>query len=423
METLKKFKDERAVKLSELKEIAKKMDSASEEEIAKFDTLEKEIETLNDNIKRLEKAEMFNIGAAEKSHKSPEQKAAKSYSLVKAIREGLSGNLTGLEKEMAQEANREASKSGLSTSGAVQIPSFLVNSNQKAISVGSEGVDLVPTDLSNQIIPVLRPKLQTQALGAQVLTGLTGDIDLPRGTADTASVWEGENDPNASSDPTFDKLSLSPNRLGAFTTISKQLIVQSAPSIEQYVRQSLEFSIAKALDLAAINGSGASNQPTGILNTTGIGDVALGTNGGVPTFGSIVDLESAVAVDNADMGALNYLTTPQIRGLLKQTVKESGQASYVFESDNTMNGYNAAVSTQVPSTLTKGTSSGNCHAIVFGNWNELLIGQWAGLDIVVDPYSLAKNAQIQLIVNSWWDIKLKHAQSFAAIKDALLVAP
>ena len=422
METLKKFKDERAIKLSELKEIAEKMDSATEQEIAKFDNLEKEIEGLDSQIKRLEKAQSLNIQTAQKNHMTPEKKAAKSYSIVKAIREGINGSLTGLEKEMSDEATREASQSGLNTAGAVQIPSFLVNTSQKAVTVAGEGTDLVPTDLSNEIIPVLRPMLQTRALGAQVLSGLTGNVDLPRGTADSVATWEGENDANAESDPTFNKLSLTPNRLGAFTTVSKQLIVQSSPDIEAYVRRSLEFAIAKGIDLAAINGSGSGNQPTGILNTAGIGSVALGTNGGVPTFGSIVDLESQVAADNADFGALNYLLDPQMRGLLKQTVKESGQASYVFESDNTMNGYNAAVSTQIPNNLVKGTSS-DCRAIIFGNWNELIIGQWAGVDLVVDQYSLAKNAQIQLIVNTWWDIKLRHAESFAAIKDGLLVAP
>jgi HK97 family phage major capsid protein len=133
----------------------------------------------------------------------------------------------------------------------------------------------------------------------------------------------------------------------------------------------------------------------------------------------MVDLETAVAEDNALMGNLAYLTTPGIKGALKKAVKESGQASYVFEGDNSINGYNAYVSSSMPSALTKGTSS-DCHAIVFGNFSELIIAQWAGVDIVVDPYSLSKNAKIQLVVNAWYDIAVRHAASFAAMKDALV---
>ena len=90
------------------------------------------------------------------------------------------------------------------------------------------------------------------------------------------------------------------------------------------------------------------------------------------------------------------------------------------QRDSGLNGYNAEVSTNVPSDLDKGTSTGVCHAMIFGNWEDLLIGQWGGLDLVVDPYTKAKNAQIELVVNSWWDIAVRHPESFAAMQDALI---
>ena len=260
----------------------------------------------------------------------------------------------------------------------------------------------------------------TQALGATVLTGLMGNVDFPRNDADATAVWEGENDANAETSPTFDRIQFSPKRLGAFTDISKQLMVQSSLDVEAFVRRRLSFAIAKALDSAAINGSGTAPEPRGILNTSGIGSVVGGTNGAVPDWADIVDLETEVAIDDADLGRLAYLTTPGIRGKLKKTLVDSGSGIFIWGTNSTeINGYRAAVSTQIPSTLTKGSAS-NCHAIIFGNWEELLIGQWAGVDIVVDPYSGAKNALVTLVVNSWWDVAVRHPASFAAMKDALV---
>ena len=142
------------------------------------------------------------------------------------------------------------------------------------------------------LIPFLDPRLQTEALGATVLRNLSGNIDFPRNDAAAAATWEGETDANAETSPTFDRIQLTPNRLGAFTDISKQVLVQSSIDMENFIRRRLEVAIRNAVDLAAINGSGASNQPTGILNTSGIGDVAGGTNGAVPTFANIIALEN-----------------------------------------------------------------------------------------------------------------------------------
>ena len=213
---------------------------------------------------------------------------------------------------------------------------------------------------------------------------------------------------------------MTPNRLGAKTHISKQLLAQSSISVEQFVRNDLDTAVRIAVDYAAINGSGSGNVPEGILNVTGIGNVAGGTNGLLPTFDHIIDLETAVSVDNADIGALAYLTTPGIKGALKKAKTDSGSGLFVWGQDaQTLNGYRAAVSTQVPSDLVKGSSS-DAHAIIFGNWNDLILASWGGFDIVVDPYTLATQATVRVIVNSWWDMAVRHPESFAAMKDALI---
>jgi len=221
---------------------------------------------------------------------------------------------------------------------------------------------------------------------------------------------------------------MSPNRLGAFTNISKQLLVQSSIDVENFVRNRLSEAINRALDYALINGDNSTQPFFGILNTAGIGSVPIGTDGGPLTYKHIIDLETALATDNADFGTLAYLTTPGVRGFLKNTEKASGTAQFVWNDGappvgqqgirtDLLNGYRAYVSTQVPNNLTKGGGT-NLHSVIFGNFAEMLIGQWAGLDVVVDPYSSSKNALVTIVVNSWWDAAVRHAASFAAIKDA-----
>lgn len=427
----------RAGKLDALKAITAAAGAGvlTDEQRSQAQTLQKEIEGIDSDIASAEMVEAEEIRQAEETArqrrtkaetKTPEEKAAKQYSLLRAIRTVADGKqLDGLEKEMQDEALKEFRASNITPSGTLQVPRFIASPERRDMTAGTTtaGGYTVPTELA-ELIPILQPRLAVQQAGATMLTGLTGNIDFPRNDADAAAVWEGENDANAETSPTFDRLQMSPNRLGAFTDISKQLMVQSSIDVENFIRRRLNFAIAKALDYALINGDGSTIPITGILNTSGIGSVAIGTDGGAPLWSHIVGLETEVAVDDADMGTLSYLTTPGVRGKLKQTEKASSTGQFVWENDNpgmvqmgSLNGYRAFASTQVPKTLTKGSGT-NLHAIIFGNFAELMVGQWAGIDLVVDPYSGAKNALVTLVVNSWWDAAVRHAASFSAVKDA-----
>jgi len=431
---LRQQKDAKLAELRGVMETAKGRAFTAEER-EKSKGLEKEISDLSEDIRLAELAEAEERMAAEREagkreargqrggEEGEQKKIAAQYSILRAIRLAAQNKaLDGLEAEMHQEAEREARAAGRETSGNVLVPGMLMRvPERRDLNVGTTtaGGFTVQTEIG-ELIPVLEPRLMTRELGATVLTGLTGNIDFPRNDADAAAVWEGENDANAETSPTFDRIQMSPKRLGAFTDISKQLMVQSSFDVEAFVRRRLSFAIAKALDTAAINGSGTAPEPRGILNTSGIGSVVGGTNGAVPDWADIVDLETEVSVDDADMGRLAYLTTPGIRGKLKKTLVDSGSGIFIWGVNaREINGYRAEVSTIVPSNLVKGSAS-NCHAIIYGNWEELVIGQWAGVDIVVDPYSGAKNALVTLVVNSWWDVAVRHAQSFAAMKDALV---
>lgn len=402
----------------------------TEDEQTRFDSLTSEIEALDVNIEREEKIEKqeVRIASMKQPTKTPEQKINRNYSFVKAIRETAEGNLTGLEREIHEEAVREAKTKGHSVMG-LGIPAFMMSPmsreemlNRTTLTVGTAATagNAVPTYLEG-IIPALRPRLKTIELGATLYENLTGNLSIVRNAGGRAAAWEGETDAGAESNDTYEKINLTPNRLGAYTVMTKQLLFQNSVGVERDARASLENAIATAIDAAAINGLGSSNQPLGILGQTGIGDVAGGTNGAVPTWANIVGLETAVAVDNADFGKLAYLTTPGIKGLLKQTPKVASTDSMIWDINSSMiNGYNSMTSTNVPSTLTKGSSGAVCHAIIYGDWSSLLIANWNGLDLVIDPYSGASTNVLKIYVNSWWDVDVKHVESFAAMKDALL---
>ena len=121
------------------------------------------------------------------------------------------------------------------------------------------------------------------------------------------------------------------------------------------------------------------------------------------------------------MGSLAYLTNPKVRGLLKTTLKANGVPGFIWEN-NELNGYPARVSNLVPSDLTKGTAASKCSAIMFGDWSQLWILQWGGLDLIVDPYTLADQGAYRVVLNAYHDIHVRRPEAFAAIKDALTEA-
>ncbi len=339
---------------------------------------------------------------------------ARQFSFAKFFREiDSEEGLTGVEAEMATLAKEEATRCGVTLKG-FGIPSFVLNSRAfdgMTAAAPTDGGMLISTTL--QYHEALKARLCLSSAGAQFISGLVGNIDVITGKAITAS-WEGENDEVGASKKHFTKRTLSPKRLALDVPISKQLIAQSSWDVEKMILDSILAAHAEAIESAAINGSGV-KQPTGILNTIGIGSVEMGTNGAAPTFKSMVDLETNVSVNNADLGALAYITTSKVRGSLKTTLKASGVSGYIWEN-NEVNGYKALASNIVPSNIVKGSGT-NLSAAIFGNFSDLLICQWGGLEVLVDPFTLKKEGAIEVTLNAYHDVFLRNVESFAAIKD------
>ena len=221
---------------------------------------------------------------------------------------------------------------------------------------------------------------------------------------------------------TFDQVTMSPKVVGCFSKFSHLMQLQSTPQIETLIRNDFVLKIAEAIDLAAIAGTGSGNQPTGILNTTGIGSVAGGTNGAAPTLDNMLDLKAAVAVENADLPNSGFLTNSKVEAVLGK-LKDSNGAYHLspFGSDigrQQIASRRLLVSNQVPSNLTKGTGS-NLSAILFGHFPDLLIGMFGELEILTDPYTSFQSGTVAVRALQAVDIAVRHAESFAAMQDAI----
>src|SRR5699024_7907609 len=234
--------------------------------------------------------------------------------------------------------------------------------------------------LGASFIDALRARSLIMNLGPTLMPGLTADVSIPRLATAATSYWiAGDgSDGLTESTPTFDAVTLSPKTLGALVKLSRKMILQSDPDAEMLVRNDLAQVIAGAIDKAAMQGSGATNEPTGIVNVTG---VSSGTfTAAAPTFAEVVAMESALLGDNVDASAAAYLTTPTLAGSLKTTEQASGSnGAMIWQAGQqpgfgVVNGLRAAATKHVPT-----------GKVILGNWADLIIGMWGGVDIEVNP--------------------------------------
>ncbi len=358
-----------------------------------------------------------------------EEKDLSKFSLLKvhnAVANGRSPD--GLEGEMAALAMTEASRSGAQIQG-VGVPivalaalrnRFRNDMTATGGSNGNQGGTMIATDLRGLIAP-LYSKTVLASLGASILTGLVGNISIPTIADTTEQTEKSENADADEVSAATGSVSLTPHRLPVVMDLSKQLLIQSSTDVEAFVNRHLITKAGIRIDRMAIHGSNASNQPQGIIGTSGLGSVAGGTNGLAPTWAHIVALETAVAVADADVGSINYLTNPKVRGKLKTTEKfATSNGMAIWEPGNTLNGYGVGVTNVVSSTLTKGGSGAVCSAIIYGNFQDLIIAGWGGVDVErVTDRANAIAGLTSIVVTLFYSSVVQRAASFAAMLDAL----
>ena len=272
--------------------------------------------------------------------------------------------------------------------------------------------------LFGSFIELLRNRTLLNTLGSPIITDLVGSVTIPAQTGGGTAYWVTEGNAPTTSSQAIGQVALTPNTLGAFTDISRKFLRQTSMDAEAFVRNDLATVLAIELDRAAMNGSGSGAEPKGILQNSSVGTVAMGATGAAPTYAKMVEMETAVAAANADVGTLAYVTNAKVRGVLKSTLENasSAAAQWIWRPDNTVNGYRAFSTNNIPSDLTKSTGSA-LSAAIFGNWADLIIAMWGALDVTVVPYSNSTTGAVRVVLLQELDIKLRHAASFQKIVD------
>ena len=339
------------------------------------------------------------------------KKEVRNFSLIKAIRamsnpsDRKAQEAAAFEFEAAAEA---AKRDGVDPQG-LYIPADVRrswNMSTRDLNTSDDSAVIAEDFRGGDFIDVLRNASSVMQAGATMLSGLQGDVKIPRKTAASAAGWiSTEGGAASESEPTLGQVTMSPKTLGAFTDVTRLMMMQSSLDIEALIRNDLSTAIAQAIDLGALAGSGSSGQPTGIANTSGI-NAPTAFAAANPTFAEVVAMETAVAEDNALMGNLAYILPAGMYGALKTTTKDSGSGQFVVGPDGTMNGYRTIVSNQV--------TAGDLY---FGNFSDLLVGMYGGLDITVDPYTNSTSGTVRIVALQTVDVAVRHAVSFAYNND------
>ncbi len=337
------------------------------------------------------------------------------YSLFKMINGQLSGrwdNAT-FERECSDEI---AKRTGKAPQG-MYVPTEIFARDLTQGTATAGGHITPDTHRGDLYIDALREQASVLRAGATVFRGLKGDIKIPRLTTKGTVGFVAENSAVSETNQAFDQVTMTQRDLGGFVDISRQLMNNANPSIEQIVRNDMTQQIALKIDDVAFEG-GASNEPTGITQTAGIGSVAIGTNGGAITYDATIDLIKEVATDNALKGSLGYAVTPEVVYQMRKTPKvASTDSMMIMDSADSLNGYPVFQTSQLPKDLTKGSLSSTAHAMIFGNFQDLLVGFYSGLDILVDQFTGASAGTVRLVFFQGVDIAVRHPESFSAILD------
>jgi HK97 family phage major capsid protein len=327
------------------------------------------------------------------------EKEVKRFSFVRAL--NYLSNQGDANARRAAEFEIEVGKATAEkyerSSNGIVVPNEVLR-RDLVVGTPSAGGNLVASELlSGSFIELLRNRMAMMQAGVTMLTGLQGNISVPRQTSAATAYWVGEGSSPTESQQAIDQVNMTPKTVGAFVDYSRRLLLQSSIDVEGMIRADLARVIALELDRAAIYGTGSSSQPLGLVNTTGIGSQTISTFG---TFAEYIGMETDVATANADAGSMRYIINAAARGALKSTSIVGTEARFVYENDE-INGYPVIVSNQLTT-----------NDALFGDFSQFVVGMWSGLDLTVDPYAGATAGTVRVIALQDVDYAVRQPAAF-----------
>ena len=387
------------------------------QDVAQRKDLAGKVEELTRELKDAQLSEAARKAQANQRALSPqEKKDIRRFSISKFLRQSLPGEtMDGIEAEMAAEGKREFQESIKGAAEGVFLPSALLRTYYYTNASESNYGQAFIEQTALTYIGKLRNATLGRKLGVRYLDGLQGQIAFVTGGADAA--WVAEEAAASKQKPAYSKVVMSPKRLQVLQGVTYDLMHQSSKALDDLILGDFIKAHAVALDAAIFTGSGSSGQPTGVLSAANVNSIAIDTHGGPLTYNLLVQMETEVGIDNGLLDdTLAYVSNAKVQGKLK-TIPQIAGYPYYLMNDGKVNGYPFYMSNAIPSNLTKGDTSGACSAAIFGNWSEVLVGSWGGLQIIVDPYTAKANGVLELSAAAYHDVLVRTPQAFCKIVD------
>lgn len=379
----------------------KEIRTMNEDEKSEFEGNKKEILNLNEELRKLnEELDSYSMKDVEeqeannnKNNTHINMKEERNFSLVKAIR-AIANNqqMDEFTASVINAGKEENRKAGISSQGQIQLPS-----TRSTVTVASEGEDVVVTDLLDILTPLRAKNVMAQA-GAKIMGNLVGNVQVPVMTASNVT-WEGEIADAKDGAPTFSHVTLTPHRLTAFIDISKQMLVQDSLDVENTIRQDLIAAINSKLEATILGDGDGKEGGANVVAPEGMFNVLTPTE--VSDFAGICDVESDIEDANV-LGECKYVMSNKAKAALRGMIKGTNGTGMVYENGS-VDGTEALNTSHV-----EGTN------YIYGDWSNLAIGSWGGIDLTVDPYSKAAAGQVRIVVNAFFDAKILREEAFAA---------
>ena len=318
-----------------------------------------------------------------------------NFSLIKAINDVVNNrNINEDALNVIEMGATEMRKSGLSYSGQIQLP-VEERGDAVAATVATDGKEIVATDKLNILSPLMGKSILAEA-GATFLTGLVGNISIPTYTGSTCG-WKGELEAADNGKGSFGSVELSPKRLTAYIDISKQFLTQDSVGAEEMLRADIVNALVAKLESTIFGeAAGDTTKPAGIFN---------GAEVAAPSYQGVCEAEAAVTDYS---GEKRFVMSPTAKSAFKQaTISGTKSDLRLLLEDGEVDGYPVSDSSNVVA-----------GGYAFGDFSELVVAQWGGIDIVVDPYTLATKNAIRLVINAYFDAKVRRDGAIKAYKIA-----
>ena len=362
----------------------KELRRLDEKETNELNSIKKEIADLDSQIKGIEEENKRNYKPQTKTNMK------EKFSLLKAINDVANNRqLDERALEVVAAGQAEFRKAGQNYSGQIVLP-IEERANIQA-TVATAGQENIAEDKLGILEP-LRANLVLVQAGASYMTGLIGNVSIPVYSGSNVG-WAGEVAAAADGAGTFSEVNLEPKRLTAYIDVSKQFLIQDSNSAEEMLKRDIVNAISNKLEATILGKeAGSTTQPAGLLNGVTADTAAV-------TYADIVGMEEDLEEKNV-RGNITFIVSPSAKADLKTTEKSAGTAQYLMEG-NEINGYPVLCTSAVAD---KG--------VIMANWSDLVIGQWGGIDLTVDPYTQAANGKVRLVINAYFDAKPRRAEAF-----------